>query len=410
MLFRSYERCGFTDMVYLVNPSCCPECRKHDGRHFPSRKMEQGVNAPPLHPNCRCFTAPWLKREDDGITNQDIADFDKWSETYDQHGLSWQEWEKQKKSKKTRAKAAKPAPKIEDFKLDDFDGILSEKKELANTKKFVQALNQLPETADNTVKKIYKLLGKGIKSLNLPTTVRHTSKSGIGIFFIRGTREPAQVEYDFPKMKNVDHKAAFQITIHETAHLIDFIIRKDSKSTTYAAPQNKKLMDALAKARQDPGPSQEIRDRMQAWKDKRQEIRDEEAKVRIEKRNEIDARFRGGEISFEEWKKLDWKAVKDSRDTIDRRNREIEPGNTALQDIYSALCSGQSSYNGLVTYGHSAGYFQDPENQIDEIIAEYAVLALTNKELLDMFRRDKPELADELEKHYANTLKEMEKK
>lgn len=407
---EAYERCGFTDMVYLVNPSCCPECRKHDGRHFPSRKMEQGVNAPPLHPNCRCFTAPWLKREDDGITNQDIADFDKWSETYDQHGLSWQEWEKQKKSKKTRAKAAKPAPKIEDFKLDDFDGILSEKKELANTKKFVQALNQLPETADNTVKKIYKLLGKGIKSLNLPTTVRHTSKSGVGIFFTRGTREPTQVEYDFPKMKNVDHKAAFEITIHETAHLIDFIIRKDPKSTTHAAPQNKKLMDALAKARQDPGPSQEIRDRMQAWKDKRQEIRDEEAKVRIEKRNEIDARFRGGEISFKEWKKLDWKAVKDSRDTIDRRNREIEPGNTALQDIYSALCSGQSSYNGLVTYGHPAGYFQDPKNQIDEIIAEYAVLALTNKELLDMFRRDKPELVDELEKHYANTLKEMEKK
>lgn len=89
---EAYERCGFTDMVYLVNPSCCPECRKHDGRHFPTRKMEQGVNAPPLHPNCRCFTAPWLKREDDGITNKDIADFDKWSETYDQHGLSWQEW------------------------------------------------------------------------------------------------------------------------------------------------------------------------------------------------------------------------------------------------------------------------------------------------------------------------------
>lgn len=93
---EAYERCGFTDMVYLVNPSCCPECRKHDGRHFPTRKMEQGVNAPPLHPNCRCFSAPWLKREDDGITDKDIEDFDEWSETYDQHGLSWEYWKKQK--------------------------------------------------------------------------------------------------------------------------------------------------------------------------------------------------------------------------------------------------------------------------------------------------------------------------
>lgn len=407
---EAYERCGFTDMVYLVNPSCCPECRKHDGRHFPTRKMEQGVNAPPLHPNCRCFTAPWLKREDDSITDQDIADFDKWSETYDQHGLSWQEWKKQKKSKKTRAKAAKPAPKIEDFKLDDFDGILSEKKELANTKKFVQALNQLPETADNTVKKIYKLLGKGIKSLNLPTTVKHTKNSAISVWSKRDTGEPTRVEYDFPKMKNADHMAAFQTTVHETAHLIDFIVRKDSKSATSAAPQNKKLMDTLAKARQEPGPSQEIRDRLQVWKDKRQEILVEEIKVRSEKREELEAKTKAGEISFAEWKKLDRKAVKDSEDAINRRYREIEPGNCALQDIYSALSSGRSDYNGLLAYGHSAKYFQDPELQIYEIIAEYAVLALTNKELLDMFRRDKPELADELEKHYANTLKEMEKK
>ena len=407
---EAYERCGFTDMVYLVNPSCCPECRKHDGRHFPTRKMEQGVNAPPLHPNCRCFTAPWLKREDDGITDQDIEDFDEWSETYDQHGLSWEYWKKQKRPKRPAKKAAKPQPKAEDFKLDDFDGILTEKKELANTKKFVQALNQLPETADNTVKKIYKLLGNGIKSLNLPTTIKHTKNSAIGIWSRRDTGEPTKLEYDFPKMKNPEHKAAFQTTVHETAHLIDFIVRKDPKSSKGAAPQNKKLMDALAQARREPGPSQEIRERMQIWKDKRQEIQDEESKVRLEKRKELSEKLNANEISFAEWKKLDRKAVKDADDSIERRWREIEDGNTALQDIYSALSGGRTNYNGLLTLGHSERYFRDPKLQIDEIIAEYAVLALTNKELLDMFRRDKPELADELERHYANTLKEMEKK
>ncbi|WP_289423287.1 minor capsid protein, partial [Faecalibaculum rodentium] len=95
----AYEKCGFNDFMYLTNPSCCPECRKHDGRTYPMRKMEPGKTAPPLHPNCRCFTASTVSREQvekdlgiDGITDQDIADSDKWSETYDQHGLSWQEW------------------------------------------------------------------------------------------------------------------------------------------------------------------------------------------------------------------------------------------------------------------------------------------------------------------------------
>ena len=149
---------------------------------------------------------------------------------------------------------------------------------------------------------------------------------------------------------------------------------------------------------------------MQIWKDKRQEIQDEESKVRLEKRKELSEKLNANEISFAEWKKLDRKAVKDADDSIERRWREIEDGNTALQDIYSALSGGRTNYNGLLTLGHSERYFRDPKLQIDEIIAEYAVLALTNKELLDMFRRDKPELADELERHYANTLKEMEKK
>ncbi|WP_289804238.1 hypothetical protein, partial [Faecalibaculum rodentium] len=33
-----------------------------------------------------------LTRQDDRITDKDFTDFDKWSETYNQHGLSWQEW------------------------------------------------------------------------------------------------------------------------------------------------------------------------------------------------------------------------------------------------------------------------------------------------------------------------------
>lgn len=95
----AYEKCGFNDFMYLTNPSCCPECRKHDGRTYPMRKMEPGKTAPPLHPNCRCFTAPAVDREQmekdlgiDKISDEDVSHFDEWMADYEKSGISWQEW------------------------------------------------------------------------------------------------------------------------------------------------------------------------------------------------------------------------------------------------------------------------------------------------------------------------------
>ena len=95
----AYEKCVFNDFMYLTNPSCCPECRKHDGRTYPMRKMEPGKTAPPLHPNCRCFTAPAVDREQmekdlgiDKISDEDVSHFDEWMADYEKSGISWQEW------------------------------------------------------------------------------------------------------------------------------------------------------------------------------------------------------------------------------------------------------------------------------------------------------------------------------
>lgn len=95
----AYEKCGFNDFMYLTNPSCCPECKKHDGRTYPMRKMEPGKTAPPLHPNCRCFTAPAVDREQmekdlgiDKISDEDVSHFDEWMADYEKSGISWQEW------------------------------------------------------------------------------------------------------------------------------------------------------------------------------------------------------------------------------------------------------------------------------------------------------------------------------
>lgn len=73
-----YIACGLRD--------CCPACKALDGKIFKVKDMEIGENAPPMHPNCHCATAPYSDRKVyeqwlDGLANgeHDLS-FDEWKE------------------------------------------------------------------------------------------------------------------------------------------------------------------------------------------------------------------------------------------------------------------------------------------------------------------------------------------
>ncbi len=73
---HEYVACGKKD--------CCPVCKKLDGKIFKVKDMECGENAPPMHPNCHCATAPYLDRKE----------YDEWLDGYKDHGLTFEEWKK----------------------------------------------------------------------------------------------------------------------------------------------------------------------------------------------------------------------------------------------------------------------------------------------------------------------------
>ncbi len=82
-----YVACGKKD--------CCPVCKKLDGKIFKVKDMECGENAPPMHPNCHCATAPYLDRKE----------YDEWLDGYKDHGLTFEEWKETNQI--TRYKAVK---------------------------------------------------------------------------------------------------------------------------------------------------------------------------------------------------------------------------------------------------------------------------------------------------------------
>lgn len=74
-----YIACGLRD--------CCPACKALDGKIFKVKDMEFGENAPPLHPNCHCATAPYSDR---GV-------YEKWLDglANGEHSLRFDEWKEQ---------------------------------------------------------------------------------------------------------------------------------------------------------------------------------------------------------------------------------------------------------------------------------------------------------------------------
>ena len=63
---------------------CCPICQELDGKIFKVKDMECGKNAPPMHPNCHCATAPhydsksfyeWLDARQSGKTELGLNDW-----------------------------------------------------------------------------------------------------------------------------------------------------------------------------------------------------------------------------------------------------------------------------------------------------------------------------------------------
>ena len=76
---------GVTEYKFMVengvNP--CDECLALDGQVFKLSDMNVGKNAPPMHPQCHCATAPYV----------DEAKWQRWLDGPAQAGVPWEEFE-----------------------------------------------------------------------------------------------------------------------------------------------------------------------------------------------------------------------------------------------------------------------------------------------------------------------------
>ena len=108
--------------------------------------------------------------------------------------------------------------------------------------------------------------------------------------------------------------------------------------------------------------------------------------------------YREALVTYKDYKKNYNKIRKEMVEELDYECRNIMgSGVNNLQDIYDALSSGTYRANGTVIYGHGQQYYASTSNQIKEVVANYTSLSVTRPDLIDMLRKDKPELCKALD-------------
>ena len=85
---ESYIRNGFEEYEFIANSGCCDTCQALNGKIFKVKKMMPGENAAPIHPNCRCSTAPY----------EDSEAYEEWLDFLDKGGTT-EEWKALKKKR-----------------------------------------------------------------------------------------------------------------------------------------------------------------------------------------------------------------------------------------------------------------------------------------------------------------------
>lgn len=360
--------------------------------------------------NCRCFLEYNIMTPEEfaKATNQSVKDVcSKYNIAYKGNEKVETKEDKPKEVKPTTAEPTK-------VQLDSFPDVFKTGTAKKQTQTFVNYLNNL-DNADPDMLKIYNSIGKleSIDKNGIPLKLSYTKdKHSVSYSSYRYNGSLAEVKVKLPKMKGDDLTGAAQTTAHELGHFIDLSLRKDVTKAEDWFTTTKGMTAVLDKSRGDA--SDEV---LALFKSSNKLIEDTHDAINKEYRQKI-AKYKADNKDLYENSFYDYNAFKtykkglkklyDEQDEmLDYATRNAMNGVNNFTDIYDALSKGKYRDTGVIRYGHGSKYYRSTDNQIEEIWANYCALSMTRPDLIEMLRRDKPELVKALDDIKADVLKKV---
>lgn len=164
---RSYIENGFDEYEYIAcgGSDVCDVCKALDGRHFKVKDMMPGLNAPPMHPNCHCSTAPY----------SDEKDYNEWLNFLDKGGTT-KEWKVQKSVKLKMSSQLDKLSKSEKETLRSYTGNLA-----------FQLNNGLNRNKHSKYEDKINILDSALNKGTIPEDVILRRKVDIGVLIGKGS-------------------------------------------------------------------------------------------------------------------------------------------------------------------------------------------------------------------------------
>lgn len=291
----------------------------------------------------------------------------------------------------------KQVEKVE-LQLSDYPTAFTKGAEGKNTKKLIEYVNGL-EGADPNALKLYASIGKleNLDANGIPFKISHGKNHAVSYSYSAANHNLKSVKINYPKLTGDNYAGQVNTTLHETMHLLDLYGRQDVKKyNKWFSTSKQSLVDTFKATNADIG--DDIADLFKKHNAEYNIVRDRINKKYAAKFSNATNEYREALVTYSDYKKNYNKIRKELTEELDYECRNIMGGGVcSLQDIYDALSGGTYRANGTVIYGHGQRYYAKWDSRIHEIIANYASLSVTRPDLIDMLRKDKPDLCKELD-------------
>lgn len=227
---ESYEANGIDEYEYIACSlkDVCPLCKEMDGKTFKLKDMEIGENAPPLHPNCHCATAP----------HSDRKEYEKWLDglANGEHSLRFDEWKERQSDKSKSFLMSKVKEKIEKTSNDkryadlstkwkkDFNIEIDDSVKELNYSSVSEALRGLREMI-NQYPEINKYV-KRISTSDNGAMVFRPSENGISLnpeYFKDPEAYSKLIKDQVRKGYWIKGTTIESDMVHEAAHVLEFV-------------------------------------------------------------------------------------------------------------------------------------------------------------------------------------------
>lgn len=397
------------EIVETLDSRTCPICQPLDGKVIPLSQYEPGVTVPPFHPNCRGTTCPYY----DDMEGERAARNADGEVYYVPANMTFTQWKKafvdgvkDGLTVATVGAIMKAKRELEPLKSEMFPDYLTDKKERKNTQTLIDYVNGC-ENADPDVVALYSKMGamENIKANGIPMKVSHGKNHAVNYRYYLRNDQLAEAELIIPKLAGDDLTGQVVTTLHEEMHLMDFFNRADpTKYGDWFSSSHSKLSSFFKKADTDIG--DDIDSLFDAFDKECTRISSE---INANLRTELSAladQYYARKISYSDYKKTYNKLKREASEQIDYQCRNAMGGGiSSLEDIYDALSGGSARDAGLVRYGHGSKYYRNVGKRSEETLANYGALSIVRPDLVEMLRKDKPELVEALEEVVQDMLK-----